>query len=268
MEERFWDSIAQACAAPSALRLGHLWRRRLDARAHAAHGQRGSRPRPASMPRRISPASARRATRSTRWCAATRRPASRRIVALRGDPPEGVGKPFSPHPEGYQHAAELVAGIRKIGDFDISVAAYPGKASADARLGRRHRQPEAQARCRRDARHHADVLRQRRLFPLRRPRPRRPASPRRSSPASSRSIRSSRSRASPRAAAPRSPIGSPSASRGSRRIPRPMRWSPRPSPPSRCWNWSTQGITEFHFYTLNRSNLVLALARLLGVRPD
>ena len=28
------------------------------------------------------------------------------------------------------------------------------------------------------------------------------------------------------------------------------------------------GITEFHFYTLNRSNLVLALARLLGVRPD
>lgn len=51
----------------------------------------------------------------------------RRIVALRGDPPEGVGKPFVPHPEGYKNAAELVAGIRKIGDFDISVAAYPEK---------------------------------------------------------------------------------------------------------------------------------------------
>jgi methylenetetrahydrofolate reductase (NADPH) len=48
-----------------------------------------------------------------------------RIVALRGDPPEGVGKPFVPHPEGYRSAAELVAGIRAIGDFDISVAAYP-----------------------------------------------------------------------------------------------------------------------------------------------
>jgi len=48
-------------------------------------------------------------------------------VALRGDPPEGIGKPFTPHPEGYQNAAELVAGIRKIGDFDISVAAYPEK---------------------------------------------------------------------------------------------------------------------------------------------
>src|SRR6478609_5050243 len=48
-----------------------------------------------------------------------------RIVALRGDPPEGVGHPFTPHPEGYRSAAELVEGIRKIGDFDISVAAYP-----------------------------------------------------------------------------------------------------------------------------------------------
>jgi methylenetetrahydrofolate reductase (NADPH) len=48
-----------------------------------------------------------------------------RIVALRGDPPEGVGQPFTPHPEGYRNAADLVAGIRRIGDFDISVAAYP-----------------------------------------------------------------------------------------------------------------------------------------------
>ena len=50
-----------------------------------------------------------------------------RIVALRGDPPEGVGQPFVPHPEGYRSAAELVAGIRRLGDFDISVAAYPEK---------------------------------------------------------------------------------------------------------------------------------------------
>ena len=50
-----------------------------------------------------------------------------RIVALRGDPPEGVGQPFTPHPDGYRDAADLVAGIRRIGDFDISVAAYPEK---------------------------------------------------------------------------------------------------------------------------------------------
>jgi methylenetetrahydrofolate reductase (NADPH) len=51
----------------------------------------------------------------------------RRIVALRGDPPEGVGQPFVPHPDGYRSAVELVGGIRRIGDFDISVAAYPEK---------------------------------------------------------------------------------------------------------------------------------------------
>lgn len=48
----------------------------------------------------------------------------RHIVALRGDPPE-LGQPFVPHPEGYASAAELVAGLRDIAPFEISVAAYP-----------------------------------------------------------------------------------------------------------------------------------------------
>jgi len=51
----------------------------------------------------------------------------KRIVALRSDPPGGPGQPFVQHPGGYANAAELVAGIRRIGDFDISVAAYPEK---------------------------------------------------------------------------------------------------------------------------------------------
>jgi len=48
----------------------------------------------------------------------------RHIVALRGDPPDGSTH-FTPHPDGYQNAEELVRGIREIGDFEISVAAYP-----------------------------------------------------------------------------------------------------------------------------------------------
>jgi len=48
----------------------------------------------------------------------------RHIVALRGDPPEG-NLAFTPHPEGYANAAELVAGLRAIAPFEISVAAYP-----------------------------------------------------------------------------------------------------------------------------------------------
>jgi methylenetetrahydrofolate reductase (NADPH) len=48
----------------------------------------------------------------------------RHIVALRGDPPAG-GAGYLPHPEGYPYAADLVAGLRRVGDFEISVAAFP-----------------------------------------------------------------------------------------------------------------------------------------------
>jgi methylenetetrahydrofolate reductase (NADPH) len=48
----------------------------------------------------------------------------RHIVALRGDPPE-AGKAFTPHPDGYASAAELVEGLRKLHPFEISVSAYP-----------------------------------------------------------------------------------------------------------------------------------------------
>lgn len=49
------------------------------------------------------------------------------IVALRGDPPEGAGTAYQPHPQGYENAADLVAGIKRIGDFEVSVSAYPEK---------------------------------------------------------------------------------------------------------------------------------------------
>jgi methylenetetrahydrofolate reductase (NADPH) len=51
----------------------------------------------------------------------------RHIVALRGDPAGGVGTRYEPHPGGYANAAELVSGIAKIGAFEISVAGYPEK---------------------------------------------------------------------------------------------------------------------------------------------
>jgi methylenetetrahydrofolate reductase (NADPH) len=48
----------------------------------------------------------------------------RHIVALRGDPPEGAGKAYTPHPGGYSNSADLTAGIKRIADFEISVSAY------------------------------------------------------------------------------------------------------------------------------------------------
>ncbi|GAB5352965.1 methylenetetrahydrofolate reductase [NAD(P)H] [Qipengyuania sp. 483] len=48
----------------------------------------------------------------------------RHIVALRGDAPDGADV-YSPHPGGYENAADLIAGLKRIADFEISVAAYP-----------------------------------------------------------------------------------------------------------------------------------------------
>lgn len=48
----------------------------------------------------------------------------RHLVALRGDPPKGTTR-YTPRPDGYAYASDLVAGLREIADFDISVAAYP-----------------------------------------------------------------------------------------------------------------------------------------------
>ncbi len=47
----------------------------------------------------------------------------RHIVALRGDPPPG--ERYAEHPQGYAYASDLVAGLKRVADFEISVAAYP-----------------------------------------------------------------------------------------------------------------------------------------------
>jgi methylenetetrahydrofolate reductase (NADPH) len=49
----------------------------------------------------------------------------RHVVALRGDPQSGVGSRFEPHPGGYVNAADLVAGLARLRPFEISVAGYP-----------------------------------------------------------------------------------------------------------------------------------------------
>ncbi len=60
----------------------------------------------------------------------------RHVVALRGDPVGGLGTAYAPHPGGYQQACDLVAAIKNVGDFEVSVSAYPEKhpeaASIDA----------------------------------------------------------------------------------------------------------------------------------------
>jgi methylenetetrahydrofolate reductase (NADPH) len=72
----------------------------------------------------------------------------RHVVALRGDAPEAGGI-YRPHPHGYAYAADLVAGLRRLHDFEISVAAYPEThpeaKSADADLDNLKRKIDAGA---------------------------------------------------------------------------------------------------------------------------
>jgi methylenetetrahydrofolate reductase (NADPH) len=71
----------------------------------------------------------------------------RHIVAIRGDVPGGGA--YAPHPEGYAYAVDLVAGLRRIADFEITVGAYPEThptaASADADLDNLKRKIDAGA---------------------------------------------------------------------------------------------------------------------------
>jgi methylenetetrahydrofolate reductase (NADPH) len=51
----------------------------------------------------------------------------RHIVALRGDPPQGTEGKYVPHPGGFAYAVDLVRGLKQVADFEISVATYPEK---------------------------------------------------------------------------------------------------------------------------------------------
>ncbi|HWA18087.1 MAG TPA: methylenetetrahydrofolate reductase [NAD(P)H] [Devosia sp.] len=190
-----------------------------------------------------------------------------RIVALRGDPPEGVGKPFVPHPDGYRSAAELVAGIRKLGDFDISVAAYPEKhpqsPSWEVDIDNLKRKIDAGATRAitqmffdnddyfRFVERAAKAGISASIVPGIQP------------------IHSFK-QISGFAARCGASIPSWLAERfqGLEDDPETHALVASAVAAEQVLELVDEGVTEFHFYTLNRSTLVLALARLLGIRPD
>jgi len=191
----------------------------------------------------------------------------KRIVALRGDPPEGVGQPFVPHPEGYQNAAELVSGIRAIGDFDISVAAYPDKHAQSpdwgADIDNLKRKLDAGAnraitQMFFDNRAYLKLLERARKAGITAP-----IVP---------GIQPIHSFTQISAFAARNKTLMPNwvAERfeGLENDPETHALVAAAVAAEQVLELVDEGVTEFHFFTLNRSNLVLALARLLGRRQS
>jgi methylenetetrahydrofolate reductase (NADPH) len=190
-----------------------------------------------------------------------------RIVALRGDPAEGIGKPFTPHPEGYKNAADLVTGIRNLGDFDISVAAYPEKhpQSADWRTDIDNLKRKIDAGADRaitqmffdnddyfafvDRAQAAGITA--------------PIVPGIQPIHSFKQISGFAAKCGARI-----PDWVAERFAGLEEDPDTHALVAAAVAAEQVLELVDAGVTEFHFYTLNRSNLVLALARLLGVRPD
>jgi len=191
----------------------------------------------------------------------------KRIVALRGDPPEGIGQPFVPHPQGYQNAAELVAGIRAIGDFDISVAAYPDKHAQsptwDAEIDNLKRKLDAGAnraitQMFFDNRDYLRLVERARKAGITAP-----IVP---------GIQPIHSFTQIAGFAARNGASMPAwvAERfaGLENDPETHALVAAAVAAEQVLELVDEGVTQLHFFTLNRSNLVLALARMLGRRPD
>ena len=151
-----------AGAAGAALRVGDLRRRGHHARPH----QRGDpdHHRAGAAERGGAPDLRRREPRGdagggARLCAAWGCGGSWRCAATR---PRARPR-FVPHPDGFASGAELVAGLREVGDFEIAVGGLSGGASRGGERRGGHREPQAQARRRRQHGDDAVLLRQRGL---------------------------------------------------------------------------------------------------------
>ena len=188
----------------------------------------------------------------------------RHIVALRGDAPGG-GK-YAPHAEGYAHAADLVAGLKKVADFEISVAAHPetqpDALSSEADLDNLKRKVDAGA-CRAITQYFFDVdvfLRFRDRAAARGITV--PIVPGILPVTNFKQVQQFSARCG--ANVPRWLAGFFD---GLDDDPETRKLVAAHVAGQQCRMLQEEGVQEFHFYTLNRPELTRAICRLLGVRP-
>jgi methylenetetrahydrofolate reductase (NADPH) len=189
------------------------------------------------------------------------------IVALRGDPAGGAGSRYAPHPGGYANAADLVAGLRRIGDFEISVAGYPEchPDSADAAADLANLKAKVEAGASRvitqfffDNSHYLRFLEQARAAGIWAP-----IVPGIAPVHNFRQVAGFAAR-----------CGASVPSWLARRFegleddPQTTHLVAAAVAAEQVMDLVDQGIRQFHFYTLNRADLVYAICHLLGLRPQ
>ena len=186
----------------------------------------------------------------------------RHLVALRGDPPAGGRN--APHPEGYAYAADLVAGLLRAAPFEVSVAAYPEThpeaASADADLANLKRkidegakraitqfffEPETFLRFRDRARAHGiDVPIVPGILPV---------------------TNFAQVQKFAAQCGARVPPFMIELFDGLDDDPETRRLVAASVAAEQCRRLQADGVDEFHFYTLNRAELIVAICRMIGI---
>ncbi|MBI3451884.1 MAG: methylenetetrahydrofolate reductase [Rhodospirillales bacterium] len=189
----------------------------------------------------------------------------RHIVALRDDPPAGQAK-YAPHPGGYAYAADLVAGLKRIADFEISVAAYaethPEALSAAADLDNLKRKLDAGA-TRAITQYFFDVD----LFLRFRDRVRAAGITAPLTPGILPVTNFAQVVKFSAACGAGVPPWLARLFEGLDGDPDTRRLVAATVAAEQCRRLQDHGVDEFHFYTLNRADLAYAICHILGVRP-
>ena len=189
----------------------------------------------------------------------------RHIVALRGDPPGGATA-YTPHPDGFAWASDLVAGLRARHEFEVSVATFPeghpDSRSLDAELDNLKRKIDAGA-TRAISQFFFDNWTYLRFVDAARKAgisvPIVPGI----MPVTN-FAQMSRFAAQAGASVPRSmaPLFE-----GLEHDPETRKLVAVTVAAEQCRQLADAGVSEFHFYTLNRADLTFALCHILGLRP-
>ena len=190
----------------------------------------------------------------------------RHLVALRGDPPGQIGGAYAARADGYANATELVAGIRAIAPFEVSVGLYPQTHPESPSAAHDIDVLKAKIDAGRHAGDHPVLLRRRRLPAVHGAGAGARASPFRSASAI---MPVSNFKGLRRMAAP---CGIPLPGwmgglfDGLDEDPETRRLIASSVAAEMCAKLVEEGFDDFHFYTLNRADLVYAICRVLGVR--